>query len=70
MYGDVDAQMAKLSDTSKFRPDKGFAGAGGDSGAGGGREAPVQFEKARGKEEDPFGIDEIVSKSKRARRDD
>lgn len=31
MYGDVDAQMSKLSDTSRFKADKGFKGAdGGD----------------------------------------
>jgi hypothetical protein len=27
MYGDVDAQMSKLSDTSRFKADKGFKGA-------------------------------------------
>ncbi|CAE7610627.1 Bx42 [Symbiodinium microadriaticum] len=69
MYGDVDSQMAKLSDTSKFKPDKGFKGAEG-SHAEGGRSAPVQFE--RPKDEDPFGIDDIVdgsSSRKKARRE-
>jgi SNW domain-containing protein 1 len=65
IYGDVDSQMAKLSDTSKFKPDKGFKGAEGGSGAP--RDAPVQFERMR--EEDPFGIDDIVGKSKKARYD-
>ena len=68
IYGDVDTQMSKLSDTSRFKPDKGFKGADG-GGSGAPREAPVQFERAR--ENDPFGIDEIVSqgKSKKSRHD-
>ena len=51
VYGDAEAQLAKLTNTSRFRPDKGFQGAegGGDSGP---RDAPVQFEKA--KEFDPY----------------
>jgi SNW domain-containing protein 1 len=44
IYGDADAQIAKLSDTSRFKPDKGFKGAEGGVGAGG-RDAPVQFER-------------------------
>ena len=66
VYGDVDAQMAKLQDTSKFKPDKGFKGAEGGTSTGG-RDAPVQFERAR--EADPFDLDEIVQ-SKRARVDE
>ena len=61
--------MAKLSDTSKFKPDKGFKGAEG-SGTEGGRSAPVQFE--RPKDEDPFGIDDMAqgsSSRKKARRE-
>lgn len=46
VYGDADAQLAKLSDTSKFRPDKGFKGAEGGASAGP-RDAPVQFERPR-----------------------
>lgn len=68
MYGDVDTQMSKLLDTSRFKPDKGFKGA--DSGGEGApRDAPVQFERAR--EEDPFGINDIVGsgKAKKARHD-
>lgn len=64
MYGDADAQMAKLTDTSRFKADKGFMGTQSAS-SGGPREAPVQFEKARDREEDPFGIDDIVSKKSR-----
>eukprot|EP01035_Chromulina_nebulosa_P019516 gene19516-25412_t len=45
IYGDVDTQMAKLSDTSRFRPDKGFKGAEGGVNAGP-RDAPVQFERS------------------------
>jgi len=54
MYGNAETQMKELSDTSRFKADKGFKGAEGGSGAGP-RDAPVQFEKA-----DPFGIDDIV----------
>lgn len=66
VYGDVDAQLAKLKDTSRFRPDKGFAGTQGAPEGGGGRSAPVQFEKAREREpeEDPFDIGEIVQKKR------
>lgn len=64
IYGDVDTQMTKLSDTSRFKPDKGFKGA--DSAGQAPRDAPVQFERAR--EEDPFGINDIV-KSKKSRHE-
>lgn len=67
VYGDADAQLAKLTDTSRFKPDKGFKGTQG--AAGGSRAEPVQFEKAQAREEDPFGINDIV-KSKRSRHDD
>jgi hypothetical protein len=43
-YGDVDSQLKQLSDTSRFKPDKGFKGAEAGSGAGP-RDAPVQFER-------------------------
>jgi len=59
IYGDVDTQMAKLSDTSKFKPDKGFKGADGGR-AGGARDAPVQFEK----DADPFGLDDLLQTKK------
>jgi hypothetical protein len=48
IYGNADEQMAKLQDTSRFRPDKGFKGAEGASS--GPRDAPVQFERARDRE--------------------
>ena len=58
--------MAKLSDTSRFKADKGFRGAEGAQA--GGRDAPVQFEKQAA---DPFGITELVGhRAKRARHDD
>jgi len=47
VYGDADTQIAKLKDTSKFKPDKGFKGAEPVTG-GGGRDAPVQFERGGG----------------------
>jgi SNW domain-containing protein 1 len=68
MYGDVDTQLAKLSDTSRFKPDKGFKGAEGGTRSAP-RDAPVQFERHREEEEDAFGIEDIVQ-NKRARRDD
>lgn len=66
VYGDADAQLAKLTDTSRFKADKGFKGADGGSGAGP-RDAPVQFERAR--DVDEFGIGDIVNTSKKARHD-
>lgn len=46
IYGDVETQMKKLTDTSRFKPDKGFRGAEGGGNSAGPRDAPVQFEKA------------------------
>lgn len=67
MFGDVDKQMEKLQDTSRFKADKGFRGAEGGMRAGG-RTEPVQFEKMA--KDDPFGIDDIVEGDrKRARKD-
>lgn len=45
MYGDADTQLKNLSDTSRFKADKGFRGAE-TSATGGKRDAPVQFERA------------------------
>lgn len=50
-YGDVEEQLTKLRDTSRFKPDKGFKGAEG-GGYPGTRDAPVEFERAR--ETDPY----------------
>lgn len=41
-YGNADEQLAKLKDTTKFRPDKGFKGAEVNDGP---RDGPVQFER-------------------------
>eukprot|EP01038_Epipyxis_sp_PR26KG_P006652 gene6652-9133_t len=65
VYGDADAQLAKLSDTSRFKPDKGFKGAEGGN-RGGPRDAPVQFE--RPSEDDPFGIGDIVKDTQSNKR--
>lgn len=43
-YGDAETQLKELSDTSRFKADKGFRGAE-QSAAGGKRDAPVQFER-------------------------
>lgn len=45
VYGNADAQMSKLLDTSRFKADKGFKGAEGGVNAGP-RSEPVQFEKS------------------------
>ena len=71
IYGDADAQLAKLADTSKFKPDKGFKGAeAGAMGYGLKRSEPVQFEKTAttSAAADPFGIDDIIQ-SKKARHE-
>ena len=65
IYGDVDTQMAKLSDTSRFKADKGFKGAEGSSGSAGGRAEPVQFERGDSRRHDDDG-----RRSKRSRSDD
>lgn len=53
----ADAEIAKLSSTSRFVPDRGFQGAD----AAGPRDGPVQFEKA----DDPFGIDKFLEDATR-----
>lgn len=67
VYGDAEAQLAKLSDTSRFKPDKGFKGAEGGVGAGG-RDAPVQFERGNSSRHDDSD-DEDRGKSKRSRHE-
>jgi SNW domain-containing protein 1 len=47
VYGDAETQYKELSDTSRFKADKGFRGAE-QSAAGGKRDAPVQFERGDG----------------------
>ena len=75
IYGDVDSQLAKLSETNRFKADKGFKGAEGGS-SDGPRDAPVQFEKGSNNynkedQQDPFGIGDIVGQksSKRSRNE-
>ena len=82
VYGDADTQvtslayfmaiimrlpqLAKLSDTSRFKADKEFVGT--NAAQKGGREAPVQFERAAA---EAFGVDDLIGrKSKRARHDE
>ncbi len=79
----VILQMAMLSETSRFKADKGFKGAeGGERAAG--RDAPVQFEKGRDSDRDrdddndnggrghddrdPFGINDVVGNGSRSKR--
>jgi SNW domain-containing protein 1 len=47
VYGDAETQYKELSDTSRFKADKGFRGAE-QSAVGGKRDAPVQFERGDG----------------------
>jgi SNW domain-containing protein 1 len=67
VYGDVDAQLAKLSDTGRFAPDKGFAGTEGGAPKGGmKRTEPVQFERPKEKR---AGDDDEDDVRKKARKD-
>lgn len=45
IYGDADTQYKQLSDTSRFKADKGFRGTEQSGPSGGKRDAPVQFER-------------------------
>jgi SNW domain-containing protein 1 len=68
-YGDSDAILTKLKNTSKFQPDKGFQGTEGAPKSMN-RSEPVQFERAvakRSEEADPYGIEDIVQ-SKKSRK--
>uniref|UniRef100_A0AC34FPY1 SKI-interacting protein SKIP SNW domain-containing protein n=2 Tax=Panagrolaimus sp. ES5 TaxID=591445 RepID=A0AC34FPY1_9BILA len=61
--------MDRIITTNRFVPEKGFAGAGEQSGA---RSGPVQFEKQQ-PNEDLFGLDDLIGDSssrKRSGRDD
>jgi SNW domain-containing protein 1 len=67
----ADAAISKMRDTGKFKPDVGFAGAGGADTAGHVRSEPVQFERAGTVQEaDPFGLDAVMGsqKAKRTKR--
>ncbi|XP_071713896.1 SNW/SKI-interacting protein A-like [Rutidosis leptorrhynchoides] len=60
MYGGADEQLEKIRKTERFKPDKGFSGAGEKSGPRGG---PVEFEKEV-EEADPFGLDQFLTEVK------
>mmetsp|Transcript_13928 Transcript_13928/g.50722 ORF Transcript_13928/g.50722 Transcript_13928/m.50722 type:complete len:611 (-) Transcript_13928:52-1884(-) len=55
-----------LLNTARFKPDKGFEGAGHSAGP---RDKPVQFEK-HVDEADPFGLDEFLTEVKKGRATD
>ncbi|XP_071686162.1 SNW/SKI-interacting protein A-like [Rutidosis leptorrhynchoides] len=57
MYGGADEQLEKIRKTERFKPDKGFSGAGEKSGP---RDGPVEFEM----EKDPFGLDQFLDNVK------
>lgn len=61
MYGGADEQLEKIRKTERFKPDKGFTGAGEKSGPRGG---PVEFEKEVAEEADPFGLDQFLTQVK------
>ena len=55
----------KLMDTSKFKPDKEFSGAGENASKGStSRDKPVEFEKVQNNNEDLFGLDEFLTAAK------
>jgi SNW domain-containing protein 1 len=56
-YGN-EVDLAKLKDTSKFKPDKDFSGVDRSKEAQQ-RSGPLEFEK-----EDPFGLDEFLTQAK------
>jgi len=60
-----DDKVTKILEksTSKFKPSRGFEGAGSGSSSRAGRSKPVEFEKD---EVDPFGIDEFMGASSSA----
>ncbi|PRP81176.1 putative Puff-specific protein Bx42 [Planoprotostelium fungivorum] len=66
-YGGEE-DLKKLQDTSKFRPDKGFAGSERDpSKPNESRNTPVQFEKSASAAHDPFSteLDAFLTEAKR-----
>ena len=68
MYGDADTQLAKLSDTSRFAPDKAFKGTEGVRNVT--RSEPVQFERSsdRRRDDEEEGGDSR-GQTKKSRRD-
>ncbi|KAM0020803.1 putative SKI-interacting protein, SKIP [Helianthus debilis subsp. tardiflorus] len=61
MYGGADEQLEKIRKTDRFKPDKGFTGAGEKSGPRGG---PVEFERDVVEDADPFGLDQFLTEVK------
>lgn len=62
-YGGADEQLDKTMKTDRFKPHKGF---GGTTERAGPRDRPVEFDQDV-TEADPFGLDEIMAKMKKAR---
>ncbi|KAL6192437.1 hypothetical protein ACLB2K_033525 [Fragaria x ananassa] len=62
-YGGADEQLDKIMKTDRFKPHKGF---GGTTKRAGPRDRPVEFDQDV-TEADPFGLDEIMAKMKKAR---
>ncbi|KAL6189782.1 hypothetical protein ACLB2K_036184 [Fragaria x ananassa] len=62
-YGGADEQLDKIMKTDRFKPHKGF---GGTTERAGPRDRPVEFDQDV-TEADPFGLDEIMAKMKKAR---
>ena len=65
-YGSAEDQISdlKAGGTSKFRPDKDFAGVDRSGGGGPSRDGPVQFEK---QSDDPFGMNKFITEDSRSR---
>jgi len=64
-YGTADEQYNSIVNTDRFKPNKDFKGVD-RSKPSGPRSQPVQFEIE--KESDPFGVDDILSKTKPRKR--
>ncbi|MFS7939066.1 putative SKI-interacting protein, SKIP [Helianthus anomalus] len=61
MYSGADEQLEKIRNTDRFKPDKGFTGAGEKSAPRGG---PVEFERDVVEDADPFGLDQFLTEVK------
>ncbi|PIA51454.1 hypothetical protein AQUCO_01100354v1 [Aquilegia coerulea] len=64
IYGGADEQLEKVLKTDRFKPDKGFSGAGERAGP---RDKPVEFELQQ-EEADPFGLDEFLTEVKKGKK--
>ncbi|EPS60134.1 hypothetical protein M569_14669 [Genlisea aurea] len=66
MYGGADEQLEKLMKTERFKADRGFSGTSERSGP---RDRPVEFDRdQQPAEEDPFGLDQFMTKVKTGKR--